>query len=397
MNSLKISKRTRKEHGYSVEFWQVTGVDSDGQRIRKRFQDRGEALKWMSLRDVSLLNDTAQLHSAVTVLSPSQVKEAEAAFSRLGTRYSITEAVDFFVKNHCEPDFKINVHTAFEKCSDAKKVEGVRPKSLKQFESTLNQFFKHCGHEWLHEITTHDVEQYLKSLRARDGVKPATKKTWNNYRADIHAFLSWCVAPPRQWIPQNAASHVVKHRNLKRGVPGTLTVSRCEELMRYVAGFKEGRLVPYFALALFTGIRSDTAEGEIAKLAARADELIDMERGVIHVPPEVSKTEDYRQIMIRPNLAAWLVSFPGPILPPNHDRDIKDVRKLFKIGHDYLRHTFFSMHVAAFKSVGEAAIEGGNTEAVLKKHYLNLASYKEGSDFWRIMPEKSGSKIVRMA
>ena len=38
------------------------------------------------------------------------------------------------------------------------------------------------------------------------------------------------------------------------------------------------------------------------------------------------------------------------------------------------------MHVAAFKRVG-------NTEEVQKKHYLNLASYTEGGEFWGAMPE----------
>jgi hypothetical protein len=52
------------------------------------------------------------------------------------------------------------------------------------------------------------------------------------------------------------------------------------------------------------------------------------------------------------------------------------------------------MHVAKHKSVGEAALEGGNTEAVLKKHYLNLATYTEGDEFWGIVPEAPAPKII---
>ena len=43
---------------------------------------------------------------------------------------------------------------------------------------------------------------------------------------------------------------------------------------------------------------------------------------------------------------------------------------------------------------GEAALEGGNTEAVLKKHYLNLAAYTEGGEFWGIVPEAPAPKII---
>ena len=143
----------------------------------------------------------------------------------------------------------------------------------------------------------------------------------------------------------------------------------------------------FFALALFAGLRPGP-DGELYKLARHADlpKFVDLERGVIHLQPEVSKTHQYRQVIIRPNLKAWLTTYTGEILPTNHDRMLKHIRAKFHLGHDVLRHTFFSMHVAAFKSVGEAAIEGGNTESVVKRHYLNLSNYTEGTQFWAIHP-----------
>ena len=51
------------------------------------------------------------------------------------------------------------------------------------------------------------------------------------------------------------------------------------------------------------------------------------------------------------------------------------------------------MHEAAFTRVGEAALEGGNTEAVLKKNYLNLATYTEGGEFWKILPKEKAAKV----
>jgi hypothetical protein len=63
-----------------------------------------------------------------------------------------------------------------------------------------------------------------------------------------------------------------------------------------------------------------------------------------------------------------------------------------------LRHSFFSYVVAAEKSVERAALEGGNTESILRRHYLNLANTDEAQDFWRIVPPdaKTGRKVVRM-
>jgi hypothetical protein len=51
-----------------------------------------------------------------------------------------------------------------------------------------------------------------------------------------------------------------------------------------------------------------------------------------------------------------------------------------------LRHTFISMHVAKFRSMGDTALQAGNSEAIIKKHYLNLVSPEEADAFWQIVP-----------
>ena len=45
------------------------------------------------------------------------------------------------------------------------------------------------------------------------------------------------------------------------------------------------------------------------------------------------------------------------------------------------------MTVGAFRSVGDAALQAGNSEAVIRKHYLDLKSIEEADAFWRIVPE----------
>ncbi len=155
--------------------------------------------------------------------------------------------------------------------------------------------------------------------------------------------------------------------------------------MAYVENYDNGKLCRYFALALFAGLRTGPS-GELHKLAQRAEELIDLKNGVIHIPPEVAKTHTYRQVKIQPNLRRWLERYTGPILPSNHDRLIKHIRRHFSLSHDQLRHTFFSAWVSAFHSVGSAAIVGGNTETIVKRHYLNQLTETDGMDIWSIAP-----------
>jgi len=72
--------------------------------------------------------------------------------------------------------------------------EGViRERSIMQLKSTLGQFERFIGGDSnLHEITTEFCERFLRSLRAKDGVNAASRKTWNNYRGDLNVFFGWC-------------------------------------------------------------------------------------------------------------------------------------------------------------------------------------------------------------
>jgi site-specific recombinase XerC len=395
MPELRIVRRMVREHGYEYPIIQVEGSTADGRRIRKRFRNEEAARSWKGLREIEALNEHSELHPVVTKLTQDQIAEAENAFSRLGTRYSLTYALDFFLKHYCEPDVVLSLEESTDRFLEAK-AEQIRDRSRIQLKSTLSQFKEFAENCHVHEVTQQLVERFLRSIRAKDGKNPATKRTWNNYRSDLHNFFAWCSNPQRRWISINPVSDIPKQKT-GRDIPESLTVGEARKLMEYVAEYKGGILAKYFALALFGGLRTGT-DGELQKLALHKDrpKLIDLERGVIHVPPEISKTHDYRQVMIRDNLKAWLTTFGGEIIPKNFDREVKGVREKFKLGQDVLRHTFFSMHVAAFKSVGEAALEGGNTEAVIKKHYLNLSSYKEGAEFWKIMPAASDKKVIHL-
>jgi pyruvate/2-oxoglutarate/acetoin dehydrogenase E1 component len=59
----------------------------------------------------------------------------------------------------------------------------------------------------------------------------------------------------------------------------------------------------------------------------------------------------------------------------------------FGLTHDVLRHTFISMFVAKFRSMGEAALQAGNSESIIRKHYLDLKSKEEAEQFFGIMPK----------
>ena len=50
-----------------------------------------------------------------------------------------------------------------------------------------------------------------------------------------------------------------------------------------------------------------------------------------------------------------------------------------------MRHSFISFFVARFRSVGEAALQAGNSESVIRKHYLDLKTAAEAAEFFNIL------------
>jgi hypothetical protein len=220
----------------------------------------------------------------------------------------------------------------------------------------------------------------------------------NNLRGDLNAFFVFCQSAPREWIRENPVKPIQKYK-IARGIPEIISADTAAKLMAYVETFaggprsnqQTGFLVPYFALCLFGGLRPCVPEGEACKLGSQPNPMrfIDLGLGVIRITPEVAKTNSVRQIAIQPNLAEWMMRYPVskyPIMPRDAKRMVTAVRMKFALGEDVLRHTFISMHVAKFKSLGATALEAGNSETMIRRRYLNLVSEAEANPFLSITP-----------
>jgi Phage integrase, N-terminal SAM-like domain len=377
--SITVKQITCREHGAEYQTWMVDGY-VNGKRIRIRCKSEDEARMRKSEEETKAINAERSSRFIQTRLTFAQLNEAEACFDRLAPKYSLTNAVDYFLKRFHAPDFAITVGEASTKFRGA--MEGViRDRTLIQLKSTLGQFERFTDNCSVHEVTSETVERFLNSLRAKNGTDKASRKTWNNYRGDLHQFFVWCREKQQRYVSENPVTDV-KRFEIDGGHVEVLTVKRARELMDYVAAFKEGKLVRYFALALFAGIRPG---GELKKLA-NSPELIDLENKVIRITPAISKTRQFRQIQIRPNLYKWLKRYPGEILPAQSYTDLTATRKQFKLSHDICRHTFCSAHVMAFGSFAETAIESGNSESIICTHYFNAIPKSQAKEIWKIEP-----------
>jgi integrase len=378
---------TASSNGVSYDTFLLSGW-LNGRRIRRHFKDRDEALGEKNRLEVEAAN-RGEIRARATRLSAVQLGEAETAMARLGPQ-SLSLAVDWFLATYKPPVTAIGLETAVEAFLEAKKPH-IRPLALRDYRVTLKAFQAAFLGRQVHTLATADIQGFL----ANRGVG---KKRLNNLRGDLNAFFVFCQTAPREWTRENPVKPIQKYR-IARGIPEVISADTAAKLMAYVEAYtggprcenEPGFLAPYFALCLFAGLRPSVPDGEACKLGLQANpgRFIDQELGVVRITPDVAKTNCVRQITIQPNLAEWLVRYPlvrFPIVPQNAKRWITAVRVKFGLGDDVLRHTFISMHVAKLKSLGMAALEAGNSETMIRRHYLNLVSEADADKFWSITP-----------
>jgi integrase len=365
--------------------WRVIGY-IHGERIRRNFKTREEAAAEKAALETKRVQIASGHRALLSSLTDEQAREAEAAFLRLRDKpHSLSFYVDFALANYQEPEQRRKSTAAIADYVAAKESEYAQDQisrpHMERIRSETKRFLKHFGEVSLDEITPPRVVSYLESTCR--GLK-----TWNNRRGVVSNFFRFAFY--RGWIAENPLARIPQHRvRRKRGMATTLTVKQARDLMTFLEGYQSGKFVPYYALCLFAGIRPGVPNGEIKKLKPDA---VNLETGIIHISSEVSKTREPRRVNIQPNLAAWLRAYPlnkFPIVVGNFQKKRAKFSKQFGLSHDVMRHTFISMFVAKFRSIGEAAIQAGNSEAIIRRHYLDLKSNEEAEGFWSILPKRA--------
>jgi len=388
--SFRVSEYTNRSGTTS---WRVTGF-IDGKRIRRNFNCPEDAEAERRALQVIALQNQPDLQRVVTRLSDEQVREAESLFQLIrGQPRPLRFYVDYALANYREPELQKPLAEAVQEYVAFKEREHERGllsfSQMRSIRFELRHFTRSHPNSSVSEITSEALIKFLERSN------PALK-TFNNRRGILSTFFRFAMR--REWLvtnPIDRTEHLrIRHR---RGSAETITAEQAAELMEYVEDYKDGAMVPYFAICLFAGIRPCIQCGEISKLKV---ENIRLSTRTIHIEPEVSKVRMKRNVDIQPNLAQWLAAYPldqYPILPVNAKNMRKDIFTRFEMSHDILRHTFISMFVGKFRSMGEAALQAGNSESIIRKHYLDLKDREEAEAFFAILPKKQAPAIPAAA
>jgi site-specific recombinase XerD len=377
--TLEIKEMTYNEHGFKYTGLQVTGY-VNGERVRFRARDKAHAQMIMIREQTKAVNAERALEYMPTTLSREQLQECEVGVEKLGKRIKVSEVFEFWHKHH-----GARIDMTLSKAIDLyveHQSSRVREVTLKQSRSWLKRFEAFCGSEQaINEITHGVIQSYLDSLKGKKDengvVAAASNKYWNNTRQVLHAFFAWTTERPQEFTAHNPVSDIKAKRREEKDIE-TISADQAEALMRHVENVENGKHARFFALALFAGIRP---EGEMKKLEERD---IDLANGVIKIRKEVSKTKRSRQITISENLRTWLVKFAAQPLNDITVRQLNVIRNKYSPGHDILRHTFCSNHLCVSSSFADTALEAGNSEKILRDHYVNRTTKPEAAKFWAI-------------
>jgi integrase len=361
-------------------------VEGKKKRVRYYFPTMEEARGKAALVRAKEKNEGSNAFG----LSTNAQADAFAALALLEPHdKTLKEAAEFYLANIDVIKKAKPVREVVDELLTALEAQDRRPRYIKDLRSKLsNGFAALFGSRITYTLTSRELQDYVYGLAGLSGI------TRNNHQRALSVLFSFAVT--REYALRNPAAKVAAASE-KSKKPGILTVSEAEALLAHAVR----ELVP----ALFLGLLADLRpEAEIWRLDWSQ---VDLEDRAIAI--ENSKnTASNRFVRISDNLAAWIrphAKTSGPVSPTGDayhwrlEQSRKDAAAallklkkpaahLLEWPQDALRHTFGSMHYAAFKNAGDTAEQmghGGNLRTFFH-HYRNRVKERDALAFWQILP-----------
>jgi integrase len=220
------------------------------------------------------------------------------------------------------------------------------------------------------EVTPDQIRDYLDGL-------PVGPRRHNNVRTALVSFFSW--ARKAALIPDGMTAPERTHtKTLETKAVAIYAPKDFRALL--AAAPTEWRLA--LAIGGLAGLRTEEIQG-------LRWEDIKLGRKHIEVRPEICKTKRRRLVPILPALATWIrksEAQPGDMVAPQ-DRIDNLAKRLRRKGalwvKNGLRHSYGSYRCAAVKSVSQVALEMGNSEAIVRKNYLEMQERRAATEWFK--------------
>lgn len=344
----------------------VTGTD----KLRRFFPTEREAREFMD----GLQEGLKKKGTAAFAIDDALAHEAlmlQEELRALGT--GLTEAVRFYLK-HAPKKKGAKVSDLIPKYLETKSDATYRNAQ----KIALNRFSVEFGNKRVEAVFPDAVRAWFR----KQNWKPLNER---NYMRDLTMFFKWCKL--HDYCTISPMEKIVRPK-VHIATPLIYTVEESFKLLTAAGQGEELGMLPYVALALFTGIRVEEME--------RMDwSMIVWAQGEICLPESITKTHRPRNVPISDALEAWVKSTAqtsGPIFQGINLRHRKD--QLFEKAkvakkRNGFRHTFASYHAAFHRNVSDLQmILGQKTPSILFTHYVAGTRKEEAQCFFALRPKQ---------
>jgi integrase len=303
---------------------------------------------------------------------------------------TIRDAVNFYLPHLHATKRTCTAAELVDELLTVKEADGASDRYLSDLRSRLTQFAECFNGKPVSEITSPQIDEWLRSLSDKETGKHLSPVTRNNFRRVL--IVAFNFAHERGYCVSNPAEKTARAKVIENAI-GILTVEQAARLLESTPA----ELVPYIAIGAFAGLR----RAELERLDWKE---IDLQSGLIEVTATKAKSARRRFVRIQPNLAKWLQShanLSGDVTPPNYRELLDRAREAAGIDEwpqNALRHSFASYHLAKFNDAAALALELGHTNSNLVfQHYRQLVKPKQAERYWKIAPAAGSKKVIQFA
>jgi integrase len=381
----RLSKVKINGHPFYCVTWPKLGKG----RNRQFFKNKSEAETILQQKVIEQANYGV---AALAFNERQRAEYLECAEKLKPFNATIRDAVNFYLPHLRATNRSCTAKQLVEEIVNAKRADGASKRYLSDLRSRLKQFTASFDGKPVAEITTAEIDQWLRSLNDSETGEPLASTTRNNFRRVLNVAFNF--ARNRGYCVDNPAAKSAKAKVVEAAA-GILSVDETARLLENASA----ELIPYIAIGAFAGLRR-------AELERLDWSEVDLQSRLIEVTANKAKSARRRFVKIKPNLLLWLKLYAKPhglVTPSCYRKLLARARRAAGIEtwpNNALRHSFASYYLAHFKKAGaaELALELGHTNANLVfQHYRQLVKPKDGKRYWSVVPKSKSANIVPLA
>jgi len=351
--------------GWCVDF----GV-RDGKRRREYFTTKIEAEKAFKQGE----KDAQELGRRWTNLKPHErLTVAEIMDEIRSAGLTLRDVWDGYKKGaQVTTTGRQTLRQAIDLLVEAKTKANKRSDYVTNLRQNLDAWARGQEERSLASITLEAIESFVN------------KKESVGYRLTTINRLStlFSFAVRKGWIVANPCKRL-ERPTVEAKLPTILSDEDIIKMLHHVRT-KLPKMAPWMALALFGGLRPEEAD-QITW------DKINLDAGTVLIDPAVTKVRNARTVHLEPVAVAWLrLGGDLPLPQVTRRRALRTLRDFMgweEWPKDVLRHTCASHWIALKKSYGSVAIEMGNSENILRKHYRAEVAQADCKKFWELTPK----------